>query len=669
MKNNKMELKEILAHIEQGHHFEAVASNGAFKIKVNKYVPYCCTAIHDGSELRQELQKKIALNDYERWYEEDPFTGDFIASMPITIVGLDSRFEYDLNRSPENCIYTEAWGKKVWKKQLTPKEIKLSKEKHASYYKVVHALVAKLETMFGGCIVYDIHSYNSKRWNREVPLFIIGTENVDTKRYANTIEHWQKELAAIKLPQITNRTDINNVFYGRGYNLEYITTHFKNTLVLATEIEKVYCDELTGAAYPGIIRQLQQKLKKAILNNANFYSQKLDGWKYLSTSKLLDKKLDKALLKVDSKLYKLLKDFELLAIVNPTNTVAAKKAFFKKNYSELPQFKYDPIKLNVFELKQKLTDLPVQKIQDISIRNLYESVINSYFDKIDMISTLGRSKFLYNSLRYFGRPSAKDLHNANYILHLPDIPGEAKKEPLLHSKDAILAFKEGLNGYGIKAKVSESNKVISQVMVLNSKQSVLVKPGATFKQKELQALIEHEIGVHMVTTMNSNQQNLKVFNLGLPINTLTQEGLAILAEYLSGNLTLGRLRKLALRVIAVDMMCNGADFVECFNHLKNRYDVEPNLAFNITTRIYRGGGFTKDYLYLTGFVKVLKFWENQNDLKPLLVGKTSIEFYNVIDEMIGREMVAAPKYVTKSFEEAQTEKVNPIYDYILSGLK
>ncbi|MCB0505215.1 MAG: DUF1704 domain-containing protein, partial [Cyclobacteriaceae bacterium] len=196
-----------------------------------------------------------------------------------------------------------------------------------------------------------------------------------------------------------------------------------------------------------------------------------------------------------------------------------------------------------------------------------------------------------------------------------------------------------------------------------------VKPSATFRKKELQALIEHEIGVHMVTTMNSSEQNLKVFNLGLPINTLTQEGLAILAEYLSGNLTLSRLRKLALRVIAVDMMCSGADFVECFNQLKNKYDVEPNLAFNITTRIYRGGGFTKDYLYLSGFVKVLRFWENQNDLKPLLIGKTSIDFYNVIDEMIGREMVSPPKYVTRSFEETQTDKVNPIYDYILSGLK
>jgi hypothetical protein len=73
----------------------------------------------------------------------------------------------------------------------------------------------------------------------------------------------------------------------------------------------------------------------------------------------------------------------------------------------------------------------------------------------------------------------------------------------------------------------------------------------------------------MVTTMDSNLKKLKIFNLGLPVNTLTQEGLAILGEYLSGNITLHRLKKIAYRVIIVDMMCNGADFIECFNLLRN----------------------------------------------------------------------------------------------------
>ncbi|MDA3893288.1 MAG: flavohemoglobin expression-modulating QEGLA motif protein [Salinivirgaceae bacterium] len=669
MKISKLSVRAIIENIEQRKHFEAFTLDGSLKVKINKYVPFFCTAIHNGSQLRASVQQKIALNEYQRWYEEDPFTGSFIKSMPITVIAFDSRFEYDLNRNPDNCIYEEAWGKKVWKKKLTPQEVKVSKQKHANYYQIIHELVSKLESLFDGCTVYDIHSYNYKRWDRAVPLFNIGTQKIDTEKFGDEVDHWVNELGKISIPGVVSRAATNDVFFGNGYNLEYITTHFSKTLVLATEIKKVYCDELSGDAYPKIIRQLKQGLKTALLNNANFSSQKLEKWHYVSTIKLLDKTVDSSLLKLDKEIYNLLKSFELLAVVNPINTDSEKRKFFKSHYTQIPSFKYSPIKVNAFSLKQKLHSLSLQNIQDISIRYMYEMVVNSYFDKIDMIYTLNTNKFLYNSLRYFGRPSKKDLINASYILHLPDVPGEAKKEPMYDAKEAIEFFKDVLFNYGIEAKIELNRKVISQIMVLNSKKRILFKPDAKFKRKELQALAEHEIGVHMVTTMNSSNQKLKIFNLGLPVNTETQEGLAILSEYLSGNITLSRLKKIALRVIVVDLMCSGADFVDCFNILISDYDVEENDAFTIVTRIFRGGGFTKDYLYLSGFVKIFRMWEDNIDLTPLLVGKTSLPFYNTIEEMIGREMIDKPEFITKSILEPQWGKNNPIYSYIFSGLK
>lgn len=669
MKIKKIKISEITSKIEKEEHFEALSEDGGLKIKISKYVPFCCTAVHNGSHIRQELLKKIALNDYQRWYEEDPYTGDFIVSMPITVIANDSRFEYELNRNSSECIYTEAWGKEVWKRKLTDRDIKISKQKHKNYYLIIHSLISKLEELFGGCVVYDIHSYNYKRWEREVPLFNVGIEKIDTKRYGTIVENWLEELRNIKLPDIVNKTQANDVFFGRGYNLEYITQNFKNTLVLATEIKKVYCDELTGDIYPKIIRLLQQKLKQAILNNANFFSQTLTKWHHISTAKLLDKNVNETILKIDKVLYNLLKNFELLASVNPVNTHIEKKKFFSARYTSIPNFKYNPIKINAFALKQKLLSIPIQDIQDISIRNLYESVVNSYFDKIDMLSTLDSGKFLYNSLRYFGRPSKKDLQNASYIMLLPDIPGEAKKEPVHNVEHAIEKFKEALEEYKIKAKIETSNKVIAKVLVLNSKRSILFQPNAKFRRKELNALIEHEIGIHMLTTTNSNNQQFKIFNIGLPVNTLTQEGLAVLAEYLSGNLTLARLKRIALRVIAVDMMCSGADFIECFNGLRNNYKVEAEEAFTIATRVFRGGGFTKDYLYLSGFVRMLRLWEDNHDLTPLLVGKTSILFYSTIEEMIGRGMISPPSIITKSFLKPKIEHNNSIYNYILSGLK
>ena len=664
----RLEIKEVIELINTEKHFEAIASDGSFSIKINRYLPYCCTAIHNGNKLRSELREKINHDEYSRWYEEDPFTGDFISSMPITLIGNDSRFEYDLNRSPDNCIFDTAWEKKVWKKKLTTKERQKSVAKHDNYYKVTNALISKLESLFGGCVVYDVHSYNFQRWERKVPLFNIGTENIDTKRFCNVIEHWRKELGEIELQDIENNSAINDVFYGRGYNLKYITENFKNTLVLATEVKKVYCNELTGDDYPNIIKNLQKGFKKAILNNANFFNQEHSNWKHQTKTKLLDKKIDSSILKVDKELFSLLKGFELLASVNPINNLQEKKRFFKSKNTETPNFKYNPIRVNPFDLKQQLSNLRVQDISDVTIRHLYESVINSYFDKIDMLSTLDTPKFLYNSLRYFGRPSKKDIQNAHYFLHLPEVSGEPKRSPSLGVEEAIISFKDGLLRYGFESKIEKSNRVISQVMVLNAKKTILFRPDAKFTRSQINALVEHEIGVHMVTTMNSNIQKLNVFNLGLPVNTMTQEGLAILSEYLSGNISMKRLKKLAYRVIIVDMMCNGADFIECFNFLVNDHNLDKDDAFSVVTRIFRGGGFTKDYLYLSGFVKILRFWNNDNNLEPLLIGKTSIDFYHTINEMIERDMIQKPIYTTHSFTNPKQGNNDSIYQYILGGL-
>ena len=141
----KLSVARIIDKINKEETFEATANDGSFSIKINRYVPYVCTAIHAGHHLRDELVEKCLHSEYDRWYEEDPYTDDFIASMPITLVGNDSRFEYDLNRDPENCVYKEAWGKKVWKRALTKQEVKTSLKKHQNYYKVTHALIKQLE--------------------------------------------------------------------------------------------------------------------------------------------------------------------------------------------------------------------------------------------------------------------------------------------------------------------------------------------------------------------------------------------------------------------------------------------------------------------------------------------------------------------------------------------
>lgn len=262
---HKRSIEDIIHFIEDEACFEAVSSDYSFTIKIDKYVPYICGAVHDGHQFRQSLWDNCIHTEYERWYEEDPFTKQMVQSFPIVIAGCDSRFEYDLNREPERAIYEDAWGKKLWKQPLSEEEKQLSLTKHQNFYKVVTALIAKLEAEFQKTLVFDMHSYNWKRWDREVPVWNLGTSNVDNDRFGTLIESWRAKLGAMQLPNgIQSTSKINDTFQGNGYFLKYITQNFKDTLVLATEISKIYCDEHSGVIYPEVVKSVENQLKDLI---------------------------------------------------------------------------------------------------------------------------------------------------------------------------------------------------------------------------------------------------------------------------------------------------------------------------------------------------------------------------------------------------------------------
>src|SRR5690606_20550335 len=115
----------------------------------------------------------------------------------------------------------------------TEEEREESLKKHTAFYKVVDALVAKTESIHGKAIVFDMHSFNRKRWDREIPNWNIGTDNIDNKRFGGSAESWREKLARIKFPEgIKSGAKINDTFRGNGYFLKHISSRFDNTLVL-----------------------------------------------------------------------------------------------------------------------------------------------------------------------------------------------------------------------------------------------------------------------------------------------------------------------------------------------------------------------------------------------------------------------------------------------------
>lgn len=271
----KLSVETIISNIKKQQTFHAVADDYSFTIKIDEFVPYVCAAIHDGHQFRKELWDNCLHSEYDRWYEEDPETKSMIDSHPIVIAGCDSRFEYDLNRPPEEAVFETAWGKQLWKTSLPKEQKQKSLAKHNAFYDVVNALIETLELKFGIAIVYDMHSYNWKRWDREVPTWNLGTSNVDNNRFGKDIELWRQSLSEIQFPHhIKSTALINDTFFGNGYFLKFITNSFKNTLVLATEIAKVYCDEHEQVNYPEVVNSVEKQLRKHLPNHAKAFIEK-----------------------------------------------------------------------------------------------------------------------------------------------------------------------------------------------------------------------------------------------------------------------------------------------------------------------------------------------------------------------------------------------------------
>lgn len=142
---------------------------------------------------------------------------------------------------------------------------------------------------------------------------------------------------------------------------------------------------------------------------------------------------------------------------------------------------------------------------------------------------------------------------------------------------------------------------------------IRIRAGAKFTTKDAAQLLNHEAFIHVGTGLNGRRQtDIPILAIGHPGTTRTQEGLAVYSEYVSGTLGLDRLRRLADRIIAVQHVVDGADFIELYRWFLDR---TPNAeqAFESTRRVFRGspmtGGapFTKDCTYLSGYLSVTTF--------------------------------------------------------------
>lgn len=285
-----------------------------------------------------------------------------------------------------------------------------------------------------------------------------------------------------------------------------------------------------------------------------------------------------------------------------------------------------------------------------------------------MMAAAGTSRFYVYSRMLFGAPAdplpdgystalalARQLRRVlegldRVDLGAPPVRGESAEEVVARMRDAVRAR------FGDAAPQVELADELS-ANALAGPSRIRVRRDALFTDRDVHQLIEHEAFVHVATGLNGRAQDrLPILAASHPGTTRTQEGLAVFAEYISGALDLDRLRRLVDRVEAVQMAIDGADFLEVYRFFMDQTD-DPSQAFENTRRIFRGGRlaggapFTKDIVYLDGFLRVHSFLRSvvaagrADLLRLLFCGKLDIDDIPAVAELAAAGRCRMPKFL------------------------
>jgi uncharacterized protein (TIGR02421 family) len=286
----------------------------------------------------------------------------------------------------------------------------------------------------------------------------------------------------------------------------------------------------------------------------------------------------------------------------------------------------------------------------------------------EMLEAVGTEGVTAPSIQLYGRPGdaipgsdRSNLDAARYFVELSDelgadlndddistnIPADTLRADLAKTLDEFF-------GPGLIA-VEVDNDLTAKAAAGATR--IRLRGGTRFNQYDRHQLLNHEAYVHSLTALNGRAQPvLASLARTSPRVTATQEGLAVFAELMSGAIDIARLKRISLRILAIDMALNGADFVEVYRYF-NRCGQSVADSFHSTQRVFRGvpltGGaaFAKDNVYLSGLLDVHTFFrwalkERRMDLlRYLFAGKLTLHDVMTLEPYFTSGAIVPPRWL------------------------
>jgi uncharacterized protein (TIGR02421 family) len=348
--------------------------------------------------------------------------------------------------------------------------------------------------------------------------------------------------------------------------------------------------------------------------------------------------------KADAQLDRICRQFDFLLSVSPINTTQAFKQFGADKGEKPPGFRYRPLTVDPSEAKRALYRIDLKSVEDPVLETLFSEKRQEIDHQLTMLDTRNSPRFPFASLMLYEpvdsvlRETATEILAAD--LSCPPLPGGTADCHQVADAAQTMVERYAARDPAFDVEVELRDDIAAGMMV--SGRRLYVSTATSMPTARVVPLLHHEVGVHLLTFVNGSKQGLAIFKRGLAGYEGVQEGLGVFAEWAVGGLTRARLRLLAARVLAVDAMTDGADFIAVFRLLRREHGFSEQTAFLIAARVFRGGGLAKDAIYLRGFKAVLDRVAAGEALDLYWYGKIDSRHLSVVGELAERGILHRP---------------------------
>ncbi len=429
-----------------------------------------------------------------------------------------------------------------------------------------------------------------------------------------------------------------------------------NCFIIGIEVQPVYHHPETGELFPVMLQTLHRGVSHALKRAFFEFTRTQTTHRPRNYQVLGRRAVVKAVWEVDRQLAHISNSFDFLLQVTPINTQPAWSAFKRSRFQRVPTFHYRPLPIDPALQKRDLYAIPLERVEDPTLAYLFRQKRGELDRQLTMLLDRDTAKFIYGSLQVYG-----DVDDELYQLAislLETIPPRSRdgRGGTIDAKTFANKARSEVKYYqNLHPELSATVQVRDDITgLMVSQGNLLISSRSKIPTSRINALLQHEVGTHILTYFNGRAQPFQQLYTGLAGYEALQEGLAVLSEYMVDGLSRPRLRLLAARVAAVRYLTEGASFIDTFRELYHTYGFAQRTAFIITMRIYRGGGLTKDAVYLKGLVTLLEYLKRGGALDPLYVGKITADDIPLIRELQWRQVLHPAPLKPRYLDNPQT---------------